>query len=94
MSLETFLVKLKQHCPPTALDSVEAQIVALNGRVLLRIVRGKTLIVAMDSRYKNALKTLPRVSHVGGIQFKANLIRRIQVDSSGKPIGRKGQKEN
>ena len=94
MSLETFLVKLNMQCPPAVLDSVAARITEMNGRILLRLIRAKTLIVAIDSRYRNALTSLPQVSHVGGIQFNPNLIRRIQVDSAGKTIHQNNRKEN
>jgi hypothetical protein len=82
MASETFLVQSNQRAGSRGVKQIKYQIKELKGEILIEIRGGTTMIVILDSQYRELLAGFPLVSFVGGVQFQPPEIKRIQVPRS------------
>ena len=79
MASEAFLVQLNQRAGSLGIKQVQDQIKELKGEILIEIRGGTTMIISLDSQYRELLGGLPLVSFVGGVQIQPPEVKRIQV---------------
>lgn len=82
MANETFLVQLKQHVGSLGIRQVRNQIKEWKGEILIEIRGGISMIINIDSQFRELLEGLPQVSLAGGVQIRPPEIKRIQVPHS------------
>ena len=79
MASETFLVQLNQRVGSHGIKQIQDQIKELKGEILIEIRGGTSMIIGVDSQYRELLAGLPLVSFVGGVQIQPPEVKRIQV---------------
>jgi hypothetical protein len=91
MSNRTFVIRVKKNFGGRAVKTLIDQIHAYQGGVLLLIDSGYTMMVSLDDSRQDAVRKLPQVALIGGVDIKRREIKRIRVDSSGRPISKQPQ---
>lgn len=91
MSKRTFVIRIKKNFGGRAIEALINQIHAYQGGVLLLVDSGYAMVVSLDDAKQDAVRKLPQVALVGGVDIKPREIRRIRVDSSGRPISKQPQ---
>ena len=82
MAAETILVQLNKRTGSQGIERVKNLIKEWKGEILIEIPRGNSMIVSLESRFKEALEDLPFVVLVGGVQIQPPEIKRIQLPRS------------
>ena len=79
MASETFLVQTIQRAGSGGTQRIKDHIKELKGEILIEIRGGTSMIISIDSQYRELLAELPLVSFVGGVQIQPPEVKRIQV---------------
>lgn len=82
MAVETVLVQLDDRIGSAGVERIKDQIKLWKGEVLIEIHKGKSMIISLDSRFKEAFEGLPFVTLVGGVQIQPPEVKRIRFPRS------------
>ncbi len=82
MAIETVLVQLSDRISSVGIERIKAQIKSWKGEVLIEIHKGKSMIISLDSKFKETLEGLPFVTLVGGVQMQPPEVKRIRYPRS------------
>lgn len=79
MTLERFIIVLKESVSPQATDRVVSIIKNIGGRVEIIIGQGKGIIATFDNSFLDDIRKLPYVKLVGGVTIGKRELTRKQI---------------
>ena len=88
MSNRSFVIRIKKNFGARAVQGLISQINAWKGGVLLLADSGYTIVASLDDSRQEFVRAMPQVALIGGVQIRPREIRRIRVDSLGRPISK------